>query len=113
MSSAYIIAEGISYTYRFAGVVAIEHNMALNIEADTSLGGDIINGARRLPNQITLSVVETDIHTQPGRSRSMLEAMDSIRRNRVLCKVVTSMGTYDRMLLSEITATQDEANQYG
>ena len=113
MSSAYIIAEVISYTYRFAGVVAIEHNMALNIEADTSLGGDIINGARRLPNQITLSVVETDIHTQPGRSRSMLEAMDSIRRNRVLCKVVTSMGTYDRMLLSEITATQDEANQYG
>ena len=43
----------------------------------------------------------------------MLAALDSIRRNRVLCRVVTSMGSWENMLLSEITATQDEANQYG
>ena len=43
----------------------------------------------------------------------MLAALDSIRRNRVLCRVVTSMGSWENMLLSEITATQDEENQYG
>ena len=59
-STAYIIASGIDYTYRFCGVTEIEYNFALNIDADTSQGGDIINGARRLPNQIRLSVVETD-----------------------------------------------------
>ena len=112
-STAYIIASGIDYTYRFCGVTEIEYNFALNIDADTSQGGDIINGARRLPNQIRLSVVETDVASQPGWAASMLAALDSIRRNRVLCRVVTSMGSWENMLLSEITATQDEANQYG
>jgi len=112
-STAYIIASGIDYTYRFCGVTEIEYNFALNIDADTFQGGDIINGARRLPNQIRLSVVETDVSSQPGWSASMLSALDSIRRNRVLCRVVTSMGSWENMLLSEITATQDEENQYG
>jgi hypothetical protein len=94
-------------------VTEIEYNFALNIDADTSQGGDIINGARRLPNQIRLSVVETDVASQSGWSASMLAALDSIRRNRVLCRVVTSMGSWENMLLSEITATQDEENQYG
>ena len=67
-STAYIIASGIDYTYRFCGVTEIEYNFALNIDADTSQGGDIINGARRLPNQIRLSVVETDVSSQPGWS---------------------------------------------
>ena len=112
-STAYIIASGIDYTYRFCGVTEIEYNFALNIDADTSQGGDIINGARRVPSQIRLSVVETDAASQPGWAASMLSALDSIRRNRVLCRVVTSMGSWDNMLLSEITATQNQENQYG
>ena len=112
-STAYIVASGIDYQYRFCGVTEIEYNFALNIDADTSQGGDIINGARRLPNQIRLSVVETDVQASPGWAASMLSALDSIRRNRVLCTVCTSMGTWTDMLLSEITATQDESNQYG
>lgn len=112
-STAYILASGIDYRYRFCGVTEIEYNFALNIDADTSQGGDIINGARRLPNQIRLSVVETDVSVRPGWAAAMLSALDSIRRNRVLCTVVTSLGTWSNMLLSEITATQDETNQYG
>ena len=112
-STAYFTAEGINYTYRFCGVTEIEYNFALNIDADTSQGGDIINEARRLPNQIRLSVVETDVAAQPGRAASMLSALDSIRRNRVLCRLTTNMGSWDKMFISEITATQDEANQYG
>ena len=112
-STAYFTAEGINYTYRFCGVTEIEYNFALNIDADTSQGGDIINEARRLPNQIRLSVVETDVAASPGWAASMLAALDSIRRNRVLCRLTTDMGSWDRMFISEITATQDEMNQYG
>ena len=112
-STAYFTAEGIDYTYRFCGVTEIEYNFALNIDADTSQGGDIINEARRLPNQIRLSVVETDVEASPGWAASMLSALDSIRRNRVLCRLTTDMGSWDRMFIAEITATQDEMNQYG
>ena len=112
-STAYFTAEGINYTYRFCGVTEIEYNFALNIDADTSQGGDIINEARRLPNQIRLSVVETDVEASPGWAASMLSALDSIRRNRVLCRLTTDMGSWDRMFIAEITATQDEMNQYG
>jgi hypothetical protein len=94
-------------------VTEIEYNFALNIDADTSQGGDIINEARRLPNQIRLSVVETDVEASPGWAASMLSALDSIRRNRVLCRLTTDMGSWDRMFIAEITATQDEMNQYG
>lgn len=112
-STAYFTAEGINYTYRFCGVTEVEYNFALNIDADLSQGGDIINEARRLPNQIRLSVVETDVEASPGWAASMLSALDSIRRNRVLCRLTTDMGSWDKMFISEITATQDEINQYG
>ena len=112
-STAYFTAEGINYTYRFCGVTEVEYNFALNIDADLSQGGDIINEARRLPNQIRLSVVETDVESSPGWAASMLASLDSIRRNRVLCTLTTDMGTWGRMFISEITATQDEINQYG
>ena len=112
-STAYFTAEGINYTYRFCGVTEVEYNFALNIDADLSQGGDIINEARRLPNQIRLSVVETDVEASPGWAASMLASLDSIRRNPVLCTLTTDMGTWGRMFISEITATQDEINQYG
>lgn len=72
-----------------------------------------MNGARNLSSQVTLSVVETDTEHSPGWAARMLEAMASLKKNRTLCRVVTSMAAYDRMLLTEITATQDEENQYG
>ena len=43
----------------------------------------------------------------------MLAAMAGLKRKRMLCGVVTSMGSYTDMLLTEITATQDEENQCG
>ncbi len=102
-----------TYTYHFTGVTSIEHNMALNLENTSSQGTDIVNGARNLADQVTLSVVETDVEHTPGWSARMLENMVSLKKKRHLCKVVTSMGTYNKMLLTEITAVQDEENQYG
>ena len=72
-----------------------------------------MNGARNLSSQVTLSVVETDAEHAPGWSARMLEAMAALKKNRSLCRVVTSMAAYDRMLLTEITATQDGDNPCG
>jgi hypothetical protein len=102
-----------TYTYHFTGVTAIEHNLALNLNNEASEGSDIVNGARNLANQVTLSVVETDTEQTAGWAARMLECMAALKKKRALCKVVTSMATYDRMLLTEINATQDEENQFG
>ena len=114
-SSAYVTAGigGKDYTYHFTGVTAIEHNLALNLNNKASQGSDIVNGARNLPDQVTLSVIETDTEHPAGWAARMLEAMGVIKKQRYLCRVVTSMGTYRDMLLTEINATQDEENQYG
>ena len=114
-STAYVTCTvgGNTYTYHFTGVTSIEHNLALNLNNKDSQGTDIINGARNLSNQVTLSVVETDVEHSPGWAARMLEAMAALKKNRILCRVVTSMAAYDQMLLTEITATQDEENQYG
>ena len=114
-SSAYVTCTtgGKTYTYHFTGVTEIEHNLALNLSNKDSQGVDIINGARNLANQVTLTVVETDVEHSPGWAARMLEAMAALKKGRYLCRVVTSMAAYDQMLLTEITATQDEENQYG
>ena len=114
-SSAYITCEvnGKTYTYHFTGVTSIEHDLALNLNNAAAEGSDIVNGARNLANQVTLSVVETDAEHTAGWSANMLKVMNSIKKNRYLCTVVTSMAAYSDMLLTEITATQDEENQVG
>ena len=114
-SAAYVACSigGKTYTYHFTGVTAIEHSLALNLDSRASQGTDIVNGARNLAGRVTLSVVETDTEHPAGWAARMLEAMAAIKKSRYLCQVVTSMATYDRMLLTEINATQDEENQYG
>ena len=94
-------------------MTSIEHNLALNLDNTSSQGSDIINGARNLANQVTLSVVETDVEHSPGWAARMLECMTALKKGRYLCKVVTSMATYHKMLLTEINVTQDEDNMYG
>ncbi len=114
-SSAYVTCtvSGKTYTYHFTGVTGIEHNMALNLDNEAAQGEDIVNGAKNLSDQVSLQVIETDTEHSPGWASAMLAAMRSLKKNRILCKVITSMATYNKMLLSEITATQDEENQDG
>ena len=110
-SAAYVTctAGGKTYRYYFTGVVSVEHNLSLNLETDTGQGSDMVNGARNRPNQLILSVIETDA----GWAARMLEVLAALKKNRVLCRVVTSMGTYPGMLLTEISARQDQENQDG
>ena len=112
-SSAYLVLEDLGYTYHFTGVVSVEYNFALNIGNDSSQGGDIINGAKNLPDQVTLSVVESDTAHSAGWSAKMLEAMKSVKQNRYLCRLVTPMGSFRKMLLTEITASEDAGNACG
>ena len=114
-SAAYVACSigGKTYTYHFTGVTAIEHSLALNLDSRASQGTDIVNGARNLAGRVTLSVVETDTEHPAGWAARMLEAMAAIKKSRYLCRVVTSMASYDRMLLTEIIAVQDGENQYG
>ena len=54
------------YTYHFTGVVSVEHNLALNLNNASAQGQDIVNGARNLPNQVSLTVMETDAEHRDG-----------------------------------------------
>ena len=114
-STAYVTcaADGKNYAWHFTGVTAIEHSLTLDLNREASQGTETVNSARNLPDRVTLSVIETDTAHSPGWSARMLEAMASLKRNRIPCRVVTSLGTYENMLLSAIAATQDETSQSG
>ena len=112
-STASVTPRGFDYTYRFTGVTAIQTKLSLEVNAKEEEGVSIVNGARRLPPEITLSVIETDVNRSPGWAAGMLAAMDALRRNRTLCRLETRLGAWDNMLLAEISATQDEENQEG
>ena len=114
-ASAYVMTKVLNtvYTVYFSGVISIEHSLSLNLQKDSAQGGDIINGARNKPNQLTLSVIETDTEHWQGWSSDVLKALETMKRCRYLCTVVTSLASYSNMLLTEITVTQDEENQCG
>ena len=114
-SAAYVTARvnGASCAWHFTGVTSIEHSLSLTLGSTASGEAELINGARNQPDRVTLTVLETDAEHMPGWSAHMLAAMASLKSRRELCGVVTSLGTYTDMLLTEITATQDEENQYG
>ena len=114
-SAAYVTARvnDAPCAWHFTGVTAIEHSLSLSLNSTAVQGTDLINGARNQPDRVTLTVIETDAEHSPGWSARMLAAMAGLKRKRMLCGVVTSMGSYTDMLLTEITATQDEENQCG
>ena len=114
-SAAYVTARvnDAPCAWHFTGVTAIEHSLSLSLNSTAGQGADLINGARNQPDRVTLTVIETDAEHSPGWSARMLAAMAGLKRKRMLCGVVTSMGSYTDMLLTEITATQDEENQCG
>ncbi len=114
-SSVQVYLPSFGYTYTFTGVHSVKHEYSLKLQTDSSSasGDDYINGARNQPAKVILSVVETDIGHMSGWANRMLQAMESIKRNRYLCTVVTSALTYTGMLLSGMSVTEDEKNQYG
>ncbi len=114
-SSVSVKLPSYGYTYTFSGVLSIRHEYSLKLqtESDSAVGEDYINGARNQPDRVILSVAESDTMHAAGWSDRMLQALESIKRNRILCTVVTSALTYSGMLLSGLSVTEDGKNQYG
>ena len=114
-SSVQVRLPSYGYTYTFTGVLSIKHEYSLKLQTDSNSAGgsDYINGARNQPDRVILSVMETDIGHQSGWANRMLQALESIKRNRILCTVVTSALTYTGMLLSGLSVTEDDKNQFG
>ncbi len=114
-SAAYISCRvgGKTCRYHFTGVTSVEHSLALSLDTDASRNAETVSGARNRPDRVTLSVVETDAEHPAGWAARMLECMAAVKKGRYPCRVVTPMAVYPRMLLTEISAEQDETNQYG
>ena len=114
-SSVSVRLPSYGYTYTFTGVLSIKHEYSLKLQtdSDSAAGEDYINGARNQPDKVILSVMETDTGHAAGRANRMLQALESIKRNRILCTVVTSALTYTGMLLSGLSVTEDEKIQDG
>ena len=114
-SSVRIHVPSYGYTYAFSGVISIQHSFSLKIrtESESVTGTDYVNGARNQPDRVTLTVIESDVGHQAGWADRMLQAMESLKRTRTLCEVVTSAKTYGAMLLSEFSATVDEESPSG
>ena len=114
-SSVSIYLPDYGYTYRFSGVLSVKHEMSLNIQKDgeSLYHTDYVNGARNEPNKVILEVVESDVGHAAGWTTRMLQAMESIKRNRCVCVVTTPAFVYAGMLLSDFSATVDETSQSG
>ena len=110
-STAYVLVKSLGWRYSFDGVTSVSHSLSLKIvtDADSSSEGDTINNARNEPDVVSLSVVASDTHGNvAGWAMQTLRSMASVKENRYLCKVVTSLRTYDDMLLTAIDVLQDE-----
>ena len=102
--------------YHFTGVISVTHSLSLKVfeTADTTELGSYVNGAKNQPDKVTLSVIETDAaHSTAGCASRMLDLLSAVKRDRLLCRVVTPHHTYDDMLLSGISVTQDEEHPDG
>ena len=114
-SSVRIHVPSYGYTYTFSGVLSLQHffSLKLRTESESVYGTDYINGARNQPDRVILTVVESDVGRPAGWSDRMLQAMESVKRNRCVCVVTTPAFVYAGMLLSEIAAIVDETTPSG
>ena len=110
-STAYVLVKSLGWRYSFDGVTSVSHSLSLKIvtDADSSSEGDTVNNARNEPDVVTLSVVASDNHVPvSGWARQTMRSLAGIKEGRYLCTVVTSLRTYDNMLLTGIMVLQDE-----
>ena len=114
-SSVRVRLPSLGYTYTFTGVLSVKHEYSLKLQTDpdSADGSDYINGARNQANKVVLEVIESDVGHAAGWSVRIMQAMESLKRNRILCDVYTSAFVYSGMLLTSFEATEDETSQSG
>ncbi len=110
-STAYVRIKENGWTYTFDGVISIAHSLSLKVatDSDSSVGSDYVNNARNEPDVVTLTVVASDANVNlEGWSAQTFRGMVNIKERRNLCYLVTTIRAYDNMLLTDISAIQDE-----
>ena len=114
-ASAYIVVKPLDLTYRFTGITSVEHSFSLKLPdpSDSTSESGAVSGAKKQPDRVTLSVVESDASRQPGWAARMLDVLAAVHARQLLCRVVTAYHTYENMLLSSVSAVQDASNQAG
>ena len=114
-SSAFVRVPSYGYTYTFSGVLSVAHHFSLKVDSspESGTGLDYVNAARNAPDRVTLKVLESDVGHAAGWSARILQAMESLKRNRILCEVSTPNRTYASMLLTEISVSEDRTRQSG
>ena len=110
-SAAAIVIQGLGTRYTFDGVTSVSHSLSLKIvtDSDSSEAADTVSNARNEPDVVTLSVVASDAHVPvAGWAAQTLRSLIQIKENRLPCQVITSLRTYDNMLLSALSVLQDD-----
>ena len=110
-STAYLLVQDTKEKFSFDGVVSITHALTVKVstDSDSSTGTDYVNNARNEPDTVTLSVISTDVNSTEKDERATLQALAQIKEKRRKCRLVTNLRTYKNMLLTEISAVQDES----
>ena len=111
-STAYILVKNSGYRYSFDGVISMSHALSLKVstDSDSSDSGDYVNHARNEPDVVTLSVAASDANVPVvGWSRQTMDSLAQIKEQRLLCRVVTALRSYDNMLLTSLDVQQDES----
>ena len=108
-----IIATGAEV--HFSAVTRIQHNLSLKVASETNAAeaADYLNGARRQPARVTLTLAETDTGHPSGWAARMAEILELLRSSRSLLDVYTPIRTYTHMLLSDLVIIQEEGNPLG
>ncbi len=96
----------------FSAVTQLRHSLSLKVATDTdsSKATDYLNGARKQPAKLTLSLMETDTGHPKGWAARIAQNLEACRASRALLQVFTPIRTYNNMLLSDLVILQEEGS---
>ena len=96
----------------FSAVTQLRHSLSLKVatETDFSEATDYLNGARKQPAKLTLSLMETDAGYPKGWAARIAQNLEACRASRALLQVFTPIRTYNNMLLSDLVILQEEGS---
>ena len=96
----------------FSAVTQLRHSLSLKVATDTdsSEATDYLNGARKQPAKLTLSLMETDAGHPKGWAARIAQNLEACRASQALLQVFTPIRTYNNMLLSDLVILQEEGS---
>ena len=109
-SSIYIRLVQTGSEIHFSGVTQVRHSLSLKVATDTDDidTSDYVNGARKQPAKVTLSLVETDIGHSKGYAARIAQNLEAARASRTVIQVITPVKIYNNMILSDLVILEEE-----